>query len=98
MASRIVTTIPVKNGEKFILRTLQSLARQKRPPDRVIVLDNWSTDDTRDVVKNFNDIAVEFVQNDSDLGVFGNLNRCLDFARETEYLHILHADDCIATG
>jgi len=104
----VTTTIPIKNGEKFILRTLRSLARQTRPPDRVIVLDNWSTDGTRDVVKNFSsslslraegtDIAVEFIQNDSDLGVFGNLNRCLDFAGETEYLHILHADDCIAPG
>jgi hypothetical protein len=28
--------------------------------------------------------------------LFGNFNRCLDFASEAEYMHILHADDLIA--
>jgi hypothetical protein len=92
----IVTTIPVKNGERFILRTLRSLARQTRPPDRVIVLDNWSTDGTCELVGGFNDIALEFIQCDKPLSAFDNHNRCLDFAAEAEYLHILHADDCIA--
>ena len=36
----IITTIPVKNGERFILAALRSLARQTHRPDRVIVLDN----------------------------------------------------------
>ena len=30
-----------------------------------------------------------------NLGLWGNLNRCLDFAPETEFLQILHADDTI---
>lgn len=94
-ATIITTTIPVRNGQAFILETLDSLARQVRRPDRVVVLDNCSTDTTPDLVRGFKGIPVEYVQNPTDLGLFGNFNRCLDFAAETDYLHILHADDLV---
>ena len=94
--AKIITTIPVFNGEAFIKQTLESVARQTIRPDRVVVLDNGSTDRTEEIVKNFKGIACEFIRNSRNLGLFGNMNRCLDFAAETEYLHILHADDLIA--
>lgn len=93
--SRIVTTIPVYNGEEFILQTLQSLANQTVRPDRVIVVDNCSTDRTEAIVKSFQQIKCEWARNPSNLGVFGNFNRCLEFAGQADYLQILHADDLI---
>jgi hypothetical protein len=33
--------------------------------------------------------------NEKNLGLFGNLNRALEFAAATEFLHLLHADDLI---
>jgi hypothetical protein len=95
MKSKIITTIPVFNGESFIGQTLQSLADQTVRPDRVIVLDNCSTDSTERVVKAFGAIPVEWRRNEANLGCFGNCNRCLELAPETEYLHILCADDLI---
>ena len=95
MKSKIITTIPVFNGEAFIEQTLESVARQTLPPDRVIVLDNCSTDRTPEIVQNFKGLPCEFIRNPTNLGLFGNLNRCLDFAAETDYLQILHADDLI---
>jgi len=95
--SKIITTIPVFNGEEFIGQTLESVGRQTLRPDRVIVLDNCSTDRTEEIVRNFKGIACEFIRNPTNLGMFGNTNRCLDFAAETEFLHILHADDAVAT-
>ena len=95
MKNKLVTVIPVFNGEPFIAQTLASVARQTRRPDRVVVLDNCSTDRTPDIVKNFTDIRCEFVRNERNLGLFGNLNRSLDFSAETDFLQILHADDMI---
>jgi glycosyltransferase involved in cell wall biosynthesis len=96
MKVSITTTIPVRNGQEFLLQTLESLARQTRQPDRVVVLDNLSTDSTRKIVEGFKKLPIEFVPNPKEmLDTFGNFNRCLDYASETEYLHILHADDCI---
>jgi glycosyltransferase involved in cell wall biosynthesis len=95
MKSRIVTTIPVFNGEAFVVQTLQSLSNQTLRPDRVIVIDNGSTDRTEELVKGFKPIQCEWVRNPTNLGLFGNFNRCLDFADQGEYLQILHADDTL---
>jgi glycosyltransferase involved in cell wall biosynthesis len=92
----ITTTIPVRNGQEFLLQTLESLATQTRRPDRIVVLDNLSTDATPEIVRNFKQLPIEFVVNERDLGTMGNFNRCLDFATDTEYLQILHADDTLA--
>ena len=95
MKSKLLTVIPVYNGEPFLAQTLESVAQQTLRPDRVVVLDNCSTDRTPEIVKNFTGIKCEFIQNEKNIGLFGNLNRSLDFSTETEYLQILHADDTI---
>ncbi len=96
MKSKIITTIPVFNGERFIGQTLESVARQTLCPNRVVVLDDGSTDRTAEVVRDFKGIPCEYVRNPATLGLFGNFNRCLDFAAEADYLQILHQDDTLA--
>lgn len=91
----ITTAMPVHNAEEFLVQALESLARQTRRPDRVIVIDNCSTDSTPQIAQQFREIPIEYLRNARDLGPFGNFNRCLDFASETDYLQILHADDLI---
>jgi glycosyltransferase involved in cell wall biosynthesis len=91
----ITTTLPVYNAQEFLAQALASLARQTRLPDRVVVIDNCSTDATPEIVKNFKGLPLEYIRNPQNLGVYGNFNRCLDFAAETDYLQILHADDLI---
>lgn len=95
MQSNIITVIPVYNGAKFILQTLQSVATQTLRPDRLIVLDNCSTDATADIVRGFKDIPCEYIRNPKNLGLFGNCNRALEFAPETKFLNLLCADDLI---
>ena len=96
MKSRIITAIPVFNGEAFIEKTLASVARQTRQPDRVVVFDNGSTDQTEALVRNCPGLRCEFIRNPANLGLFGNLNRCLELAPETDFLQILHADDTVS--
>jgi hypothetical protein len=92
----IITVIPVYNGQAFIDQTLASVAQQKLRPDRVIVIDDCSTDSTPDIVRSFRGLTCEYVRNPANLGVIKNYNRALDYAQEGEYLQILHADDLIA--
>jgi len=94
--SQLITAIPVYNGEPFLERTLAAVARQTRRPDRVVVIDNQSTDRTEAIVRGFAGLPCEFIRNPSNLGLFGNLNRCLQLAPETRFLHLLHADDTIS--
>jgi glycosyltransferase involved in cell wall biosynthesis len=95
MKSAIITVIPVYNGEKFIEQTLRSVAAQTRRPDRLLVLDNCSTDSTPDIVRGFKGMPCDYIRNPRNLGLFGNCNRALDFAAETNYLHLLPADDLV---
>lgn len=95
MRSKLIAVIPVYNGAEFIVQTLQSLAAQTVQPDRVIVQDNRSTDNTGELVRNFKGIKCEWRQNDSNLGCFGNCNRALELAEQTEYLHLICADDMV---
>jgi glycosyltransferase involved in cell wall biosynthesis len=91
----ITTVMPVYNGEPHIAKALDSLARQSRPPDRVVVLDDGSTDRTREIVTSFKDLRCEYRLNERNLGLFGNHNRALELAAETDYLHFLHQDDVL---
>jgi glycosyltransferase involved in cell wall biosynthesis len=95
MKSKLITIIPVRNGAEFIGQALDSVADQTLQPDRVIVQDNCSTDNTEEVVKAYNRLNIEWVQNGSDTLSIGNFNRGLENADQTEYLHLLCADDTI---
>jgi hypothetical protein len=95
MKTRLITYIPVYNGAEFIVQTLESVAKQTLKPDRIIVQDNLSTDNTEQLVKGFKGLNCEWAQNPKNLGWLGNANRGLDYAAETNYLHILCADDLI---
>jgi glycosyltransferase involved in cell wall biosynthesis len=87
--------MPVYNNAEFILQTLESLARQTFPPDRVIICDDGSTDQSEEIVRGFKGVQCEWTPNPKRLGLFGNFNRCLDLADQGEYLQILHADDTL---
>ena len=95
MKLNLITVVPVYNGERFIVQTLESVARQTMRPNRLIVLDNCSTDGTERVVREFKAMPCEFIRNPKNLGLFGNMNRALEFAAETKHLHLLCADDLI---
>lgn len=96
MPYEIITVIPVYNGERFLLQTLECIAAQTRRPDRLIILDNCSTDRTPEIVRNFKGMPCEYIRNEKNLGLFGNCNKGLEFARETKYLHFCCADDLVA--
>jgi glycosyltransferase involved in cell wall biosynthesis len=46
------------NGEKYIAETLDSVLTQKQKPDEIVVVDDGSTDSSRDIVRNFPDVLL----------------------------------------
>ena len=58
-----------------------------------MVIDNGSTDATEAIVRGHPALRIEFRRNEENVGVLGNLNRCLALATEADYLHLLMADD-----
>jgi hypothetical protein len=98
--SLVTTVIPVYNAEGFLALTLESVVAQTRRPDRLVLLDNCSTDKTpeiaADFLKRYPDLNCEWLRNEKNIGGLANFNRALDFAKETDFLHLLSADDLIA--
>jgi len=47
----VTVLVPAFNEEKHLAQTLQSLMSQTRPPERIIVIDDCSTDDTGDIAR-----------------------------------------------
>ena len=94
--SRLVTVIPVYNGERFLRSTLDSVACQTLQPDRVIIQDNCSTDGTAGIAQEFKSKGFEWCLNEAHVSSTENFNDALRYAEETEVLHLLTADDLIA--
>lgn len=85
--------IPVYNREELVKGAIESALAHKRPDLRVLVIDNCSTDNTYEVAKSYgSDPRLEVVRNDSNLGLFGNFNRCLELSTG-DYVCILCSDD-----
>ena len=85
--SRLVTVIPVYNGERFLEATLESVVSQTRRPDRVIIQDNCSTDGTHRIAKAFEKEGFEWRLTDEHVGSTENFNNALRYAEEADVLH-----------
>ena len=93
--ARIISVIPVYNGERFIRATLDSLAAQTLHPDRVIVLDDASTDGTPELVETYEPLDCELIRSGQNEGLFRNFNKALSYATGCDYLHYICADDVL---
>jgi glycosyltransferase involved in cell wall biosynthesis len=63
MAEKVSVLICTYKYGRFLSECLNSLMRQTRPPDEVIVVDDGSQDDTREVVKAFPDVRYLYQEN-----------------------------------
>lgn len=88
--------IPVFNGAAFIATAVRSVLEQSYPDVKAVVVDNASTDETvrivRDIQAKWGDSRLQLVLNEKNIGLFGNLNKCLTLV-DTDYFAILCADD-----
>ena len=96
--ARIISVIPVYNGKRFIRATLDSLAAQTLRPDRVIVLDDASTDGTPELVETYEPLECELIRSEQNEGLFFNFNKALSYATECDHLHYICADDVLLPG
>jgi glycosyltransferase involved in cell wall biosynthesis len=91
---KISVCIPVFNREDYIGDALSSVLEQDFKDFEVIVVDNHSNDNTRDIVTEYCKKDSRFIlyENTENIGMVGNFNRCLEYARG-EYLKFLCSDD-----
>jgi GT2 family glycosyltransferase len=89
---KVSICIPTYNGEQFIHQAIMSVLNQTLSNFELIVSDDSSSDNTREIVTGISDPRLRFVANENRLGLVGNWNRCIDLAT-APYLCIFHQDD-----
>src|SRR5579885_2083954 len=89
--------IPVYNRAQLVRQALESALAQDLENTEILVIDNCSTDGTWETLHEYSDPRLRLVRNPTNVGLFGNLNRCLELA-EGKYLRILCSDDRLLPG
>ena len=86
--------IPTYNRASLVLETLQTVFRQERPADEIIVVDNCSTDETASVVEEVmqRHSEVRFYQHPENLERAASRNTGMEHAT-SDYVTFLDSDD-----
>jgi glycosyltransferase involved in cell wall biosynthesis len=80
------------NGEKYVVRQLQSILDQLSADDEVIVVDDRSTDGTVEAVKRLNDPRIAIHVNDRNRREVYSFSRAISLARH-QYIFLSDQDD-----
>lgn len=85
--------IPTYNKAEFIEEAIESVLAQTYENFELIIVDDCSTDNTVNIVQKFlGDRRIQFFQNKKNLGIGGNWNKALSYAKG-KYIKYLMADD-----
>lgn len=87
--------MPVYNAENYILETLQKLEKQTFKEFRLILIDDYSKDSTKEIIENFiakTKLNILFIKNTKNQGEGRTRNVGLKYV-EAEYILFLDCDD-----
>ncbi len=68
------------NGEQYIREQIDSILIQLGEFDELIISDDGSTDDTKEIINSFFDSRIIFLSNESESGVVGNFTNALKYS------------------
>lgn len=90
----VSAVMPCFNGEPFVTAAVESILRQSRSPNEVVLFDNGSTDSTRDIFESFakEHDHVRVVRLQSPVPAEESTNRAFGEAK-CEYVVLFHHDD-----
>ena len=84
--------IPVFNGEDYILNCINSVLEQNFCDYELIIIDNFSTDNTSKIIQNIKDKRIRYIKNSRNIGSISNFNKCIKEAKGTFFLLLPHDD------
>jgi glycosyltransferase involved in cell wall biosynthesis len=85
--------IPTYNYARYLDEAIQSVLNQTFQNFELIIVDDQSKDNTDEIVQKYlSDPRILYISNPKNLGLVGNFNQCLEYAKG-EYIKFLLADD-----
>lgn len=89
--TKVTVFVPTFNQAKFLSQCLNSVLNQTRKPDQVLVIDDCSTDNTSEVIKNYKN-RVEYIRHTKNLGAVKTYNHGLAIVKG-DYILMVPGDD-----
>jgi glycosyltransferase involved in cell wall biosynthesis len=93
----VAVVIPLFNHERYIAEALRGLVAQTRPPDRIIVIDDGSSDHSLDAARSVAGPRVTLLSQ-QNAGAHHTLNRAIALAADSKFIGILNSDDLYEPG
>ena len=90
----IAIAIPNLNGAKYLYRTLESLQNQIEKADEIVFSDNYSIDDSLEIVKLFPDLKIRVIRPERFLKMSENWNHAVDQIN-SDWFFLLSNDDLL---
>jgi glycosyltransferase involved in cell wall biosynthesis len=90
----IAIAIPNLNGAKYLYKTLKSLQNQIEKPDEIVFSDNYSIDESLEIIKLFPDLKIRVIQPDRFLTMSENWNYVAD-QTNSDWFFLLSNDDLL---
>ena len=87
---------PVKNGEKSLQRTINSIKNQSFKDFEYIIIDCISMDNTEKIVENNRELIKTYVR-EKDKGIYDAMNKGINLANGI-YISIINSDDYLNPG
>lgn len=84
---------PLYNAEKYIAQTIESVLSQTYPQWEMLVVDNCSSDASKDIVKSFNDPRIKLIELEYNSGGPARPRNIGMEHAQGEYVAFLDADD-----
>lgn len=97
MNPEVSIVMPAFNVERFIADSINSVLSQDFADFELIIINDGSTDNTEDIVNQFNDPRIRYYRNDGNKGLFYTRNKGLELARGN-YISMLDSDDIALPG
>lgn len=94
--ARVCIGMPVYNGERFVAAAIESLRAQTYEDFELIILDNASTDRTREICEAYarRDSRLRYHRNDKNVGAAPNFNRAFELSDASYFKWGAHDDLC----
>lgn len=84
--------MPVYNGARYIKEAIRSILNQSFHDLELIIIDDGSSDNTSEIIKEINDKRIRFFSNDTNKGLPYTRNKGLKLCRG-KYIAFMDADD-----
>ena len=88
----VTVLMPVYNAELYLREAIESILNQTFTDFEFLIINDGSTDSSKDIIASYQDSRIRYVENESNLKLIATLNRGIELAKGT-YIARMDADD-----